>query len=326
MKKRKKIIILAAGFIIVVTGVLLINLMANSKKEQNKQSDDEKDHHAPSKKEQEKLHYIAKWIMKYDKDHNLVSGEVIFPEADEPSQGLYYQYDSKGNRVKCKVEDYAYDDANSTETYTYENGELATKTVFGTTYEFLYADENYVLAQPIDSDGLYEDLRYELTDDGKVTAIIEMDADKEDEGFTYCNCDYDGKGNIKSLSYSWDSTMPEKKEVYTYEYDLNGRYSNICYESYNSLGKVEKSMIAQFVYEQSSDDFVVYTYNDLEKLTGSYMYKYNKKGDLKEVLMYETEEVFDENETAKYRWGTTGSRVEYNYPGGEVPDEFFEIP
>lgn len=157
------------------------------------------------------MHYIAKWVMKYDNAHNLVSGEVIFPAADEPAQGLYYTYDSQGNRVKCKVKDYAYDDANSTETYTYENGQLKTKTLFGTTYEFLYADKNYVLAQQIGSDGLYEDLRYELTDDGKVTAIKEIDPDKENDGFTYCNCDYDGKGNIKSLSYSWDITMPEKK-------------------------------------------------------------------------------------------------------------------
>lgn len=77
------------------------------------------------------------------------------------------------------------------------------------------------------------------------------------------------------------------------------------------------NLTAKFVYNGLSKNSVAYLYNE-DILVGKYIYEHDKQGNLVGVSIYADTDNY-------YAWGTTDQRLEFNYPSGEIHDNFYEM-
>lgn len=293
--KKRNIMIITICMILLVTGIVAIVSTIDTNKGE--------------------YYYCGNWLMEYDKNQNVVSEKFFFGVSLEPAFDISYEYDKRGNRIKCQVEDNMYDEMDDITRYQYENDKLVAKdNGGGDDYTYQYKKDNFVIAESDREFG--DDYHYKLNDAGKVVSITRVPYEPEDDTYTYtyCTCDYNKKGKLEKLSYFY-SMMPEVKDIYTYEYDSSGRCSKITYES----DYIQNTTItAEFEYQLFSDDYTAYVYDDEENLIEQYSYKQDKKGNLKRVIMCKG--------YSEYSWGNSVIGYGESYPGKEVPDNFLELP
>lgn len=300
MRKKKKVFIFAIGLMLLflIIGFVLAVLLAD-------------ENVAPSKEQQKGLVEECVWTMEYDDDNNLVLAESWFPGREEPSQGLYYKYDEKGNRIEREISDYFYQEGGEATCYKYKKGKLDAKWDLHSDVKYVY-DYKFgtVIASTIEGE---IKCKYELNLKGQVTAILDYDSNGNEHVDT--ECEYDFWGRLTKLR----KVYYDVRHIYKYQYDSLGRRSKIIFRE-ATLGNYP-DVFAEYVYQNKSKDYDVYAYNGDDELVYKYSYEHDDNGNLVKVIICANENVED---VYKYRWGTIDIHFDDNYPSGEIPDNFYE--